>query len=114
MNNGRKIFMAVLIDLALLAILITSCYFLIFRDVSDEVNRILTLGIIIVIPAMFYITYITFAGNKFEYDETAYEREFGYDNDDTDETEHTDESPDNDSSDSSNEILSNQKERESD
>ena len=34
--------------------------------------------------------------------------------DDTDETEHTDESPDNDSSDSSNEILSNQKERESD
>lgn len=86
MNNGKKIFIAVLIDLALLATLIGVCYLLIFREVSYNMQKLLTVFIVMIIPTMFYVSYQTFAGNKFDFDEKKYEQEFGDDlEDDQDE-----------------------------
>lgn len=79
MHNGKKKFLAVLIDLALLATLLAICYFIVFRDVSEKTEKILKPIIASIIPIMFYVSYQAFAGDKFDYDESKYEKEFGDD-----------------------------------
>lgn len=71
MNN--KIIVTILTDIILLGIIVLSVYFIITRTDVEWINNLCTGIIFVSIPIIFYISYMTFAYDKFEYDEKAFE-----------------------------------------
>lgn len=66
MDKGRKAVITVLVDFALFALIVFSVYRLLFGDDGAGIRNLLTAGIVLAIPGMFYITYMALAGDKFD------------------------------------------------
>lgn len=67
MGKGKKAVITVLADFILLALIVFSVYRLLFGDDSAGRRNVFTACIVLAIPIMFYITYMAFAGDKFDY-----------------------------------------------
>lgn len=73
MNKGTKILIAVLADMALLVLIVLSVRYLLFHTESAVYRRIFSGVIIVAIPVMFFISFTTFAGDRYDYDPDAFE-----------------------------------------
>jgi hypothetical protein len=81
MPVDKKPLITILIDMALLIIIIASVYMILTRTDIIWLKNLSSAAIVIAIPAMFFMTYTTFAGDKFKYDETEFmDDENGEDN----------------------------------
>ncbi len=75
MNKGTKILVTVLADMALLVLVVFSVHFLLAYPESALYRRLFSALIIVAIPAIFLISYMTFAGDRFDYNPEAFEEE---------------------------------------
>lgn len=75
MNKGTRILVTVLADMALLALVVFSVHFLLAYPSSLLYRRVFSILIIIAIPAMFLISFTTFAGDKYDYDPDEFEED---------------------------------------
>ncbi|MDD6401073.1 MAG: hypothetical protein PUG10_05635 [Lachnospiraceae bacterium] len=82
MDRKTKVFLTVLIDFLLFVIVCFSTYRM-SVDANGSMNRIFSVLIFISIPIMFYLTYMTFAGEKYTYEDKMFGEED--DEDDADE-----------------------------
>lgn len=67
MDRGKKAVITVLADFVLLALIVFSVYRLLFGDDTSGRKNVFTACIVLAIPIMFFITYMAFAGDKFDY-----------------------------------------------
>lgn len=67
MDRGKKAVITVLADFVLLALIVFSVYRLLFGDDTAGRKNVFTACIVLAIPIMFFITYMAFAGDKFDY-----------------------------------------------
>lgn len=75
MNKGTRILVTVLADMALLVLVVLSVHFLLAYPESALYRRVFSVLIIVAIPAIFLISYTTFAGDRFDYNPEAFEEE---------------------------------------
>ncbi len=75
MNKGTRILVTVLADMALLVLVVFSVHFLLAYPESVLYRRVFSILIIIAIPAMFFISYTAFAGDRFDYNAEVFEEE---------------------------------------
>lgn len=75
MNKGTRILVTVLADVALLVLVVLSVRFLLAYPESAMYRRVFSVLIIAAIPAIFLITYTTFAGDRFDYNPEEFEEE---------------------------------------
>ncbi len=68
MNEGKKRILTVLFDIVLVALVVAAVYFYLFGDVSSGIKKLLTAVIVISIPTIFVISFITFSGNKYDFE----------------------------------------------
>ena len=83
--NKKKI-VTIIIDIVLLAIIISAVYLMVSgQDFSADAlkSKICSVAIFLIIPVGFFITYNSFWGDKYDFDEL-YNKEFVEDNEFTD------------------------------
>ena len=73
MSKKTQYVLTICVDMIMLAILVIASYFLITHEYSGWKQYGLQAVIIVTIPSMFFITYMTFAGHKYD---ASYREEF--------------------------------------
>ena len=71
MKKGLKAVITVLVDVILIAIIVVAVYLMLFKTHNNTTKNILTVIIVLAIPIGFYMTYMVFAGDKYDYDDSA-------------------------------------------
>lgn len=71
MKKGLKAVITVLVDVILIAIIVVAVYLMLFKTHNNTTKNILTVIIVLAIPIGFYMTYMVFAGDKYDYDDPA-------------------------------------------
>lgn len=74
MDKKTKIFLTLIADFALVGILCFSVYKMV-TDAGTSAKNAYSWIIVLVIPVMFFISYMTFAGDKYEYKEGMFDEE---------------------------------------
>ncbi len=69
MDKGKKILRTIIIDVIMLVILAVSVYALMFKAKTEVLKNLFTLLVVISIPVIFFTTYMTVAGEKYDYKE---------------------------------------------
>lgn len=82
MDKKTKVFLTVIADLILIGIIILSVYIVVTRYGSN-LGNVFSWIIVLAIPTMFYFSYMTFAGDKYEYKEGMFDDEEEEDEEDT-------------------------------
>lgn len=86
MDQSKKTLIVIVIDILLLVAIGFSVWKLVFFDTTGILKNVCLVAIVVLIPVIFFITYMNFAGDRFDFDEEEYERLFG---DDSDEEENS-------------------------
>lgn len=66
MNKGLKAVIVVLVDIALLAVIVFAVRAILFLTLTELERRLCMATIIVAIPIIFYVTYLSFFGSKFD------------------------------------------------
>lgn len=75
MNKVKKALIVVLVDFVMLAVLVYSVYMMLTVKSGTIKHNIFTILTVVSIPIIFYVTYLTFAGDKYKYDNSLFEDE---------------------------------------
>lgn len=82
MNKKAQYVITICVDMIMLAIVAIASYFLLTHGFTGWKQYVLQGGIIVAIPTIFFLTYMTFAGHK--YDSLPEEEEDGEEDKDSD------------------------------
>ena len=77
MDKGKKALIVVLVDFALVALIVFSVYMMLKTDADTFLHNLFMILIVISIPTMFFVTYLSFSGDKYQYDADEMDRMFG-------------------------------------
>lgn len=66
MNKGLKAVIVVLVDVALLAAIVLAVRAILFFSLTELQRRMCMATIIVAIPIIFYVTYLSLFGSKFD------------------------------------------------
>ncbi len=94
MKKGLKAVITVLVDVILIAVIVAAVYLMLFKAHNDTTKNILTVIIMLAIPVGFYMTYMVFAGDKYDYDDSALWEDEDENSDVADDDRHMDENSD--------------------
>ncbi len=94
MKKGLKAVITVLVDVILIAVIVVAVYLMLFKAHNDTTKNILTVIIVLAIPVGFYMTYMVFAGDKYDYDDLALWEDEDENSDVADDDRHMDETSD--------------------
>lgn len=67
MSKVKKAMLTVLVDAVMLAVLVFSVYSMLFCADTELMKNIYTALILISIPVIFFVTYMSIAGDKYDY-----------------------------------------------
>lgn len=87
MDKGKKIAIAIVVDMALLCFIVFSVRNIICGSLSTTMKNVFSWSIVVAIPIMFFISYMAFVGDKYDLTDEEFDALFGYDEDGQEEDE---------------------------